>query len=105
MTPIRSLAILFVLSSLSLTAPASQAEESAASPVTVYPASFFDNTQPSSAFDMLAVLPGYDFSESDTDVRGFAGAVGNVLIDLLASRNHSRPSCAAFQRPPSSGSR
>ena len=81
MTPIRSLAILFVLSSLSLTAPASQAEESAASPVTVYPASFFDNTQPSSAFDMLAVLPGYDFSESDTDVRGFAGAVGNVLID------------------------
>ena len=30
---------------------------------------------------MLAVLPGYEFSESDTDVRGFAGAVGNVLID------------------------
>ena len=52
-----------------------------ASPITSYPASFFDSVQPSSAFDMLAVLPGYDFSESDTDVRGFTGAVGNVLID------------------------
>jgi outer membrane receptor protein involved in Fe transport len=78
MAPVRSIAILFVLS---LAAPALQAEEAAASPVTAYPASFFDSTQPSSAFDMLAVLPGYDFNESDTDVRGFAGAVGNVLID------------------------
>lgn len=81
MMSVRSLAILFALSSLGLAAPVSQADEGAASPVTVYPASFFDSTQPSSAFDMLAVLPGYDFSESDTDVRGFAGAVGNVLID------------------------
>jgi outer membrane receptor protein involved in Fe transport len=73
--------MLFVLGSLNLAASVSQAQEGAASPVTVYPVSFFDSAQPSSAFDMLAVLPGYDFSESDTDVRGFAGAVGNVLID------------------------
>ena len=80
MAPVRSLATLFLLGSLSLST-ASQAQEGTASPVTAYPASFFAPTQPSTAYDMLTVLPGYEFSESDTDVRGFAGAVGNVLID------------------------
>ena len=78
---IRSLVFALLCGSLGLSAPALPAQDAAASPVTVYPASFFDSTQPSSAFDMLAVLPGYDFNESDSDVRGFAGAVGNVLID------------------------
>ena len=81
MAPLRSLAFVLALGSLSLASPAVPAQEGAASPVTAYPASFFVSTQPSSAFDMLAVLPGYEFSESDTEVRGFAGAVGNVLID------------------------
>lgn len=81
MAQFRSLAFAFLLGSLSLSSPALPAQDGNASPVTLYPASFFDSTQPSSAFDMLAVLPGYDFNESDSDVRGFAGAVGNVLID------------------------
>lgn len=49
--------------------------------VTAYPNAFFARVQPYSAFDMLAVLPGYTFSESNAEVRGFAGAGGNVLID------------------------
>lgn len=49
--------------------------------VTSYPAAFFARVQPYSAFDMLAVLPGYSFNEGNADVRGFAGAGGNVLID------------------------
>lgn len=77
----RSLAIIVALASPSLSTHASPAPEQVASPVTVYPASFFASTQPSTAFDMLTVLPGYEFSESDAEVRGFAGAVGNVLID------------------------
>ena len=81
MTQLRSIAILLVLSSLSLAAPASRAAEGTTSPITVYPLSFFTATQPATAFDMLTVLPGYEFSESDSDVRGFTGAVGNVLID------------------------
>jgi outer membrane receptor protein involved in Fe transport len=81
MAQLRSLAFVFALGALSLSSPAVRAQEEAASPVTAYPASFFVSTQPSSAFDMLAVLPGYEFSESDSEVRGFAGAVGNVLID------------------------
>ncbi|HKU14864.1 MAG TPA: TonB-dependent receptor [Steroidobacteraceae bacterium] len=81
MALLRSLAMLLALGFLSFPVIASQTEEGTASPVTVYPASYFAATQPSSAFDMLTVLPGYDFNESDADVRGFAGAVGNVLID------------------------
>ncbi|MGE3667041.1 MAG: TonB-dependent receptor plug domain-containing protein, partial [Steroidobacteraceae bacterium] len=49
--------------------------------ITAYPGAFFARVQPYSAFDMLAVLPGFAFSEGDADVRGFAGAGGNVLID------------------------
>lgn len=52
-----------------------------ASTVTVYPASFFAGARTYSAFDMLDLLPGYEFEDSDTDVRGLAGAAGNVLID------------------------
>lgn len=50
-------------------------------PVTVYPAAYFADAQPYSAFDMLARLPGFTFDGGDSDVRGFSGAAGNVLID------------------------
>ena len=82
MPQLRSLAIVCVFASLGLASAVATAQQSdSASPITSYPAAFFASVQPSSAFDMLAVLPGYDFSESDADVRGFAGALGNVLID------------------------
>ena len=77
MLHLRFLATLLVLLPLTLSAQ----EIDTASPITTYPVSFFAPTQPTSAFDMLAVLPGYRFSESDDEVRGFVGAVGNVLID------------------------
>lgn len=48
--------------------------------VTAYPASFFADARPTSAFDMLARLPGFSFTGGEA-VRGFAGAAGNVLID------------------------
>ena len=51
------------------------------STVTVYAAEFFAASRTHSAFDMLALLPGYQFVEADTDQRGLASASGNVLID------------------------
>lgn len=91
MAQVRWITLGFVLGLLSLSLPALPAQLQTATPVTVYPASFFAFAQPSSAFDMLAVLPGYEFRESDTDVRGFADAVGNVLIDgsRLAGKQES----------------
>jgi outer membrane receptor for ferrienterochelin and colicin len=45
-----------------------------------YPAAFFADARPTSAFDMIQRLPGFTFARGE-NVRGFAGAAGNVLID------------------------
>lgn len=46
-----------------------------------YAATFFAEFQPATALDMVKRLPGFTFEPGDTTVRGFAGALGNVLID------------------------
>ncbi len=48
--------------------------------VTPYPVAFFAASQPNSAMDMIARIPGFSFDGGD-DVRGYGGAAGNVLID------------------------
>ncbi|MCC7265815.1 MAG: TonB-dependent receptor [Caulobacteraceae bacterium] len=57
-------------------APAPQAEG-----VISYPAAYFAAARPVVVFDMLPRLPGFSFDGGDTDVRGFGGAAGNVLVD------------------------
>ncbi|KQY26441.1 hypothetical protein ASD38_19535 [Caulobacter sp. Root487D2Y] len=57
--------------------PALAAQEA----VTSYPAAFFADAQPYSAFDMIGRVPGFRFDGGDSEVRGFSGATGNVLID------------------------
>ena len=81
MSPLRLLGLLPVIAALGISGTALPAEQDPASQVTAYPPSFFAAVQPTSAYDMLTVLPGYVFNESDSDIRGFTGAVGNVLID------------------------
>ncbi|WP_116808954.1 TonB-dependent receptor plug domain-containing protein [Steroidobacter cummioxidans] len=46
-----------------------------------YEASFFAEFQPTTALDIVRRVPGFTFQPGDTTVRGFAGALGNVLID------------------------
>ncbi|KRA61721.1 TonB-dependent receptor [Caulobacter sp. Root655] len=48
--------------------------------VIAYPPSFFEAARPSTAFDMITRLPGFRLDQG-SDVRGFAGAAGNVLIN------------------------
>ncbi len=45
-----------------------------------YPPAFFAAAQPSTALDMITRLPGFTLDQGD-NVRGFAGAAGNVLIN------------------------
>ncbi len=45
-----------------------------------YPASFFEEARPNTAYDMIARLPGFVFNNGNT-ARGFGGTAGNVLID------------------------
>jgi len=60
--------------------PAAEASAEATQGVTSYPPEFFAGSQPTTAFDMIMRLPGFAFDQGD-NVRGFAGAAGNVLID------------------------
>ncbi|MGZ8370666.1 MAG: TonB-dependent receptor plug domain-containing protein, partial [Caulobacteraceae bacterium] len=48
--------------------------------VTRYDPAFFAASQPTTAMDMLNHIPGFTFDGGD-QVRGFAGAAGNVLLD------------------------
>ena len=48
--------------------------------VVSYTPDFFTSTRPTTAFDMILRLPGFTF-DSGSQVRGFADAAGNVLID------------------------
>src|SRR4051794_21758574 len=54
--------------------------EAQQSNVLTYPASFFAEAQPNTAYDMIARLPGFVFNNGTT-ARGFSGTAGNVLID------------------------
>lgn len=62
-------------------APIAATPTNAGSGVFRYEASFFAEFQPTTALDMVKRLPGFAFEPGDTTVRGFAGALGNVLID------------------------
>jgi outer membrane receptor protein involved in Fe transport len=49
--------------------------------IIVYPPSFFAESRPANALDMVNRLPGFTLESVDTTVRGFAGSAGNALVD------------------------
>ena len=63
--------------------------ESQASRATSYDAAFFAPFAPSNALDIAQRVPGFALDQGNNDVRGFAGAAGNVLF------NGARPSSKA----------
>ena len=48
--------------------------------VLTYPASFFSEAHPNTAYDMISRLPGFTFVDVGS-ARGFAGTAGNVVIN------------------------
>ncbi|HEX4634721.1 MAG TPA: TonB-dependent receptor [Rhizomicrobium sp.] len=48
--------------------------------ISVYPASFFADARPATAYDMVSRLPGFLF-DNGLSARGFAGTAGNVLVN------------------------
>jgi len=77
------------------------AEGQASAGVTSYPASFFAAFQPNTATDMLNRVPGFLIDDGG-DVRGFADAVGNVLIDGARPSSKSDDLRSVLRRIPSS---
>jgi hypothetical protein len=60
-----------------------------ASRTTIYDAAFFAQYAPRTALDIARRVPGFNLDLGNTDIRGFAAAAGNVVI------NGARPSSKA----------
>src|SRR3546814_18432068 len=79
---------------------------------TVYAADYFEDIGPANAHDMVLRVPGFTIVESDADVRGYAAATGNVLLDgsrppsspedttTLPKRTTARPAHTPATHPP-----
>ena len=88
------------LSLLLAAASAVSSPVSAANPnVSSYPAAFFAASSPNNAMDMVSLLPGFVF-DGGGQVRGFAGAAGNVLIDGARPASKDDPLQLILQRIP-----
>lgn len=66
-----------------------------------YPASFFADARPNTAYDMIQRLPGFVFDDG-TSERGFAGTAGNVLIDNQRPTSKTDDLQSILQRIPAS---
>ncbi|WP_162245666.1 TonB-dependent receptor plug domain-containing protein [Brevundimonas sp. Root1279] len=70
-----------IAAGLWLAATGTAAAQTAPTGVVAYTPADFAGTAPQTAGDLLALVPGFTIVEADADVRGYAGALGNVLID------------------------
>jgi TonB-dependent Receptor Plug Domain len=66
-----------------------------------YPASFFAEARPNTAYDMTSRLPGFTFDDGNT-ARGFAGTAGNVLINGRRPTSKTDDLQSILQRIPAS---
>jgi hypothetical protein len=68
-----------------------QPVQTAGSTMLVYPRDYFAPFNPADAYDMVRRVPGFTIIDGNPDVRGFAGALGNVLFDgkPLSSKQES----------------
>jgi hypothetical protein len=67
---------------------------------TVYAADYFEDIAPANAYDMVLRVPGFTIVESDADVRGYAGATGNVLFDGARPTSKREDTGALLKRIP-----
>jgi hypothetical protein len=67
---------LFLLVFLFVTPAMAQPEQG----ISLYPSSFFADSRPATAYDMVSRLPGFSL-DTGSSARGFAGTAGNVLVD------------------------
>jgi outer membrane receptor protein involved in Fe transport len=70
--------------------------------VVTYQPEFYTATQPVTAFDMVRRTPGFTYVAGQEDVRGLAGALGNVLIDGQTQTSKSVTLEEVLQRIPAS---
>ena len=90
-----ALALVFLAASGLASQAAAQVTDTAPPPasdtgnrIVTYQPDYFAEFQVSTALDMVFHVPGFNLNTGDDDVRGFAGAAGNVIIDGPVSYTH-----------------
>jgi outer membrane receptor protein involved in Fe transport len=66
---------------ISTHAAAAAVAADAGSSVTAFEPDYFASAQPVSALDIVKLVPGFRLAEGDSELRGYSGAGGNVLVD------------------------
>ncbi len=69
---------------------------------TVYEADFFASFAPRTALDIVRRAPGFTLDEGNNDVRGFAGAAGNVVINGVRPTSKAESLETSLARIPAS---
>ncbi|HET9398134.1 MAG TPA: TonB-dependent receptor [Sphingomicrobium sp.] len=69
---------------------------------TLYPIDFFKAYSPRSALDIVARVPGFQLDEGNSDIRGFAGAAGNVVFNGARPSSKSESLSTILSRIPAS---
>lgn len=80
--------------------PPTDAIAGSPSGVLSFPLSFFADSNPTTANDMVRRVPGFVLIDTEQDVRGLSGATGNVLIDGQAPSAKSISLMNLLQRIP-----
>jgi outer membrane receptor protein involved in Fe transport len=100
--PFLAFALILVDAFVAATAMPARAQTEIREHVTGYPPAYFAANQPSSALDMVNLLPGFSLTEGDANVRGYSGAVGNVLIDSRPPASKQEKLADILKRIPAS---
>lgn len=82
-------------------APAPEAAETADGRILSYEPEFFADSNPNTALDMVNRVPGFRLENGD-DVRGYAGAGGNALINGARPASKSDTASDVLARTPAS---
>ena len=69
---------------------------------TTYEAAFFVPFAPSNALDIAQRVPGFALDEGNSDIRGFAGAAGNVVFNGARPSSKSESLATLLSRIPAS---
>lgn len=76
-------------------------EPSAGDPgVRVFEPAWFRAAAPANAYDMVLRLPGFTVVDADPDVRGYSGALGNVLVDGVRPASKREDTAQVLKRIP-----
>lgn len=78
-------------------------EAPTAAAVRSFDAAWFADAAPADAADMVRRLPGFTIVDGDEDIRGYAGAQGNVLIDGVRPASKRDDITTLLERIPAAG--